>query len=162
MTDISYRIRLKKRDFEVEVQGDKGWVESKFAELTTRKTAIAGVMETTIKDLPETLGEFLDQKGNPERHTDLVAVYAFWLFREEEMNTFNVRDIVSCYKRTRRTKTSNTNMVINQNVATHLFAEVSEKKDGYKAWTITKKGEKYVEQMKGGESNCLKEEQVFG
>lgn len=149
MTDMSYRIRLKNGDFEVEVQGDKDWVESKFTELTTEKAAITGVGETKLEGLPETLGEFLDQKGNPQKHTDLVAVYAFWLFRKEEMNTFNVKDIVSCYGRTRRSKTSNPNMIINQNVGTHLFAEASEKKDTYKAWTITKKGEKYVEQMRG-------------
>jgi len=148
MADMPYRIRLRNGDFEVEVQGDKEWVENKFKELTTEKIAIAGIVETKTTGLPETLGEFLDQKGNPQKHTDVVAVYAFWLFRMEGMESFNVKDIVSCYDRTRRTKPSNPNMIINQNIATHLFAEASEKKDGYKAWVITRKGEEYVDQMK--------------
>jgi hypothetical protein len=148
VTDMPYRIRLKNGDFEVEIQGDKEWVENKFKELMTEKVAIAGVVETKTTGLPETLGEFLDQKGNPQKHTDVVAVYAFWLFRVEGMESFNVKDIVSCYDRTRRTKPSNPNMIINQNVATHLFAEALGKKDGYKAWVITRKGEEYVEQMK--------------
>jgi hypothetical protein len=148
LADILYRIRLRNGDFEVEVQGDKEWVENKFKELTTEKVAIAGIVETKTLGLPETLGEFLDQKGNPQKHTDVTAVYAFWLFRVEGMKSFSAKDIVSCYEKTRRTKPSNANMIINQNVATHLFAEAPEKKDGYKAWVITRKGEEYVSQMK--------------
>jgi hypothetical protein len=148
MADMPYRLRVRKGDFEVDVQGDKEWVETKFKELTTEKVIVPEVAETKITGLPETLGEFLDQKGNPQRHTDVVAVYAFWLFRIEGMESFNVKDIVSCYERTRKPKPSNPNMIINQNVATHLFAEAPEKKDGYKAWIITRKGEEYVMQMK--------------
>lgn len=145
---MSYRIKLRRKDFEVEVQGDKSWVESKFKELTTEKAGVAGLGEIARMSMPETLGEFIDQKGNPDKHTDVVAVYAYWLFKVEGMKSFNVKDIISCYDRTRRPKTSNPNMTINQNVSTHLFAEVPEKKDGYKAWIITRTGEKYVEQMK--------------
>jgi len=150
MTEITYRIKLRKGDFEAEVQGDKLWVESKFKELTTEEISLAE-RETVLKGMPETLGEFLDKKGNPQTHTDVVAIFAYWLFKVEKMESFNVKDIVGCYNRTRRTKTSNPNQIINQNVATHLFAEAMEKKDGYKAWVITKKGEKYVEQMKQSE-----------
>jgi len=148
VTDIPYRIKLKKADFELEVQGDKLWVESKFKELTTKEFSIPGAREAIPKGVPETLGEFLDQKGNPQKHTDVMAVFAYWLFKVEKMESFNVKDIVECYNRTRRTKPSNPNQIINQNVATHLFAEATEKKDGYKAWVITRTGEQYVEQMK--------------
>lgn len=148
MANMPYRIRLRNGDFEVEVQGDKEWVENKFKELTTEKVGIASKLETKITGLPETIGEFLDQKGNPQKHTDVVAVYAFWLFRVEGMKSFNVKDIVSCYDKTRKAKPSNPNMIINQNVATHLFAEAPEKKEGYKAWIITRSGEEYVKQMK--------------
>ena len=148
MSEITYRIKLRRKGFEVEVQGDKSWVESKFKELMTEKAGVAGLGEIAPMGMPETLGEFLDQKGNPEKHTDVVAVYAYWLFKVERMKSFNVKDIASCYDRTRRPKPSNPNMTINQNVATHLFAEALEKKDGYKAWVITRTGEKYVEQMK--------------
>ena len=148
MAEIPYRIKLRKGDFEVEVQGDKSWVESKFKELTTEEVIIPGVREAIPEGMPETLGEFLDQRGNPQKHTDVVAVFAYWLFKVEKMESFNAKDIVECYNRTRKTKPSNPNQIINQNVSTHLFAEATEKKDGYKAWVITRTGEQYVEQMK--------------
>ena len=147
MDDITYRIKLKKRDFEVEVQGDKSWVESTFKELTTGEISITGAKEAMPRGMPETLGEFLDQKGDPQKHTEVVAIFAYWLFNIEKMESFNVKDIVGCYDRTRRTKPSNPNQIVNQNVASHLFAEAEEKKDGYKAWIITRTGEQYVEKM---------------
>lgn len=144
---VTYRLKLKKGDFEVEVQGDKEWVESRFEKLTTEKISIAGIEGVMPRGMPETLGEFLDQKGNPEKHTEVVVAYAYWLFHVEKMESFNVKDIVSCYDRTRKTKPSNPNQMVNQNVARHLFAEAKEKKDGFKAWVITRTGEEYVEQM---------------
>ena len=148
MNNTSYKIKLKRGDFEVEVQGDKLWVESKFKELTTEEISILGAKEAIPRGMPETLGEFLDQKGNPQKHTEVVAVFAYWLFKVEKMESFNIKDIIECYNKTRKTKSSNPNQIINQNVASHLFAEATEKKDGYKAWVITRTGEEYVEQMK--------------
>lgn len=148
MDTNDYKIRVRRGDFEVEIEGDKEWVESKYKELTTVKIAIPPPEATKTGSLPETLGEFLDLKGNPSKHTDSVAVFAYWLFRGDNMATFNVQDILGCYDKTRKVKPSNVNQIINQNVATHLFADAPEKKDGFKAWVITRKGEEYVEQMK--------------
>jgi len=147
VNETLYRIKLKKGDFEVEVQGDKLWVESKFKELTTKEIGFAKARETIPKGMPETIGEFLDQKGNPQKHTEVVAVFAYWLFKVEKMESFNVRDIVECYNKTRKAKPSNPNQIINTNVASYLFAEAEEKKDGYKAWVITRSGEQYVQKM---------------
>jgi len=147
LNDGSYKIKLRKGDFEIEVQGDKDWVESKFEELTTKEISIAVAKVALPKGVPETLGEFLDQKGNPQKHTEVVAVFAYWLFKVEKMESFNVKDIVNCYDKTRQVKTSNPNQIINTNVASHLFAEAKEKKDGYKAWVITRTGEELVEKM---------------
>lgn len=142
-----YKIRIRKGNFEVEVQGDMEWVEKKFEELTTKELSIVET-KALPQGMPETLGEFLDQKGNPQRHTDVVVVFAYWLFKVENMASFNVKDIVDCYDKTRKPKPSNVNQIINNNVANHFFAEAAEKKDGYKAWIITRTGEKYVERMK--------------
>lgn len=148
MSDVNYRIKVRKGDFEVEVQGDKVWVESKFKELTTQGVAVSIAKEVEAKGMPATLGEFLDQKGNPSKHTDSIAVFAYWLFKVEKMESFNVKDIIDCYDKTRKAKPSNPNQMINQNVERHIFAEASAKKDGLKAWVITRTGEEYVEQMK--------------
>lgn len=145
---IEYKIRVKKGDSEVEVQGDKEWVEAKYKELTVEKGAGMTPEFEESKSLPQTLGEFLDERGDPSKHTDSTAVFAYWLFKVEKMQSFNVQDILGCYDKTRKNKPSNVNQIINQNVATHIFAEASEKKDGLKAWIITRTGEGYVEQLK--------------
>jgi hypothetical protein len=148
MSTIEYRISVKRGDFEVEVQGDREWVERKYKELTTERIAIPAPENIKTEEMPGTIGEFLDIKGNPSKHTDSVTVFAYWLFKVEKKATFNVQDILNCYDRTRKAKPSNVNQIVNQNVASHIFAEASEKKDGLKAWVITRKGEEYVEQMK--------------
>jgi len=148
MNDLTYRIKIKKGEYELEVEGDKDWVETKFKELISKEVSIPMAQEVSEKGMPETLGEFLDQKGNPSKHTDSIAVFAYWLFKVEKMESFNVKDITVCYDRTRKPKPSNPNQIINQNVANHIFAEASEQKDGLKAWVITRTGEEYVEQMK--------------
>jgi hypothetical protein len=148
VSDTSYRIKVKQGDLEVEVQGDKDWVERKFKEVTTQEIPISISKEVVPKEMSRTLGEFLDQKGNPSKHTDSVVVFAYWLFKVEKMATFNVQDILDCYNKTRKAKPSNVNQIINQNVASHIFAEAPEKKDSLKAWVITRTGEEYVEQMK--------------
>jgi hypothetical protein len=149
MTTPIYKIRLRKGDFELEVQSnDRDWVETKFQELKKQETVVAKVEALEKRHIPETLGEFLDKKGNPQKHTDRVTVFAYWLFKVEKMELFNVKDIIDCYNKTRIPKPSNPNQIINQNVATHIFAETTEKKDGYKAWVITRTGEQYVEQMR--------------
>jgi len=149
MDETTYKIKVRKGDFEVEVQGDKDWVESKYKELTTVEVVIpAKETEIVLTTMPETLGEFLDEKGNPSKHTDAMVVFAYWLFKREQMESFNVKDITRCYDQTRKAKPSNPNQIINQNVSRHIFAEASAEKDGLKAWVITRTGEEYVERMK--------------
>jgi len=148
MDDISYRIKVKKGDFEVEVQGDRQWVEAKFKELTGKEFQMTMVKKIETESIPDTLGEFVEQKGNPQKHTELVAVFAYWLFKVEEIASFNAKDIIYCYDKTRRVKPKNANQIINTNVRSNLFAEASEKKEGYKAWILTRTGEEFVRKMK--------------
>lgn len=148
MDNITYKIRFRKGDFEAEAQGDREWVETKFKELLSEDFKASLPKELSREGMPDTLGEFLDIKGNPQKHTDVVAVYAYWLFKKEGFQSFNVKDIIDCYDKTRRVKPKNPNQIINVNVSSHLFAEASEKKDGFKAWIITRTGEDHVLNMK--------------
>lgn len=148
MDNMQYRIGLRKGDFQVDVQGDREWVEQKFKELVSEEFKASLPKEMKREALPETLGEFLEAKGNPQKHTDLVAVYACWLFKKEGLQSFNVKDIINCYDKTRRAKPKNTNQIINAGVYSSIFAEVNERKDGLKAWVITKAGEESVAKMK--------------
>jgi hypothetical protein len=148
MDNITYKISFRKGDFQVEVQGDCVWVEKKFKELISEDFKNSLPKEMTKEEFPDTLGEFLDKKGNPKKHTDVIAVYAYWLFRKEGFQSFNAKDIVACYDTTRRPRPKNPNQIINADVQSHIFAEATEKKDGLKAWVVTKTGEEFVDQMK--------------
>lgn len=147
---LNYKIRLRKGEFEVEVQGDRQWVEHKFEELTTDgnegKQAIFAP-SASKKEIPNTLGEFLETKNNPQKHTELVAVYAYWLLKAEKQQSFNVKDILSCYDMTRRAKPKNANQIINADIQANLFAPANESKDGYKAWFLTHTGEEFVKNL---------------
>jgi hypothetical protein len=146
MDDMLYKIKVRKGDFEIEVQGDREWVEAKLKELTREEFQVPLAKMETI-GMPATLVEFLEQKGNPQRHTALVAVFAYWLLKAEKTESFNAKDIVSCYDRTRRVKPTNPNQIINTNVRSNLFAVAKEKKEGYKAWFLTHTGEEFVEKL---------------
>ena len=149
MSESNYRIKYRKGDFEVDVQGDKEWVEEKFAELTSKEIAIAGAkVPPKMEGMPGTLGEFLGAKGNPKKHTDVSAIFAYWLLKIEKIESFNVNDILKCYDQIRKTKPGNINETMNNNVKKHVFAVATEKKESLKAWVITRTGEEHVEQMK--------------
>jgi hypothetical protein len=130
------------------VQGDKAWVESKFEELTSKEIAIVGEKPQKVEGIPETLVEFLESKGNPRKHSDIAAVFAYWVLKVEKEVSFNVKDLSNLYDRTRTTKPANLNDVLYKNIKRHVFAEAKKRKDGYKACVITRKGEEHVEQMK--------------
>jgi hypothetical protein len=148
MNETNYRIRYKKDNFEVEVQGDKDWVEKKFGELTTKEIVVAGAKGKEVEGMPPTLVEFLGVKGNPKKHTDIMAVFAYWLLKVEKMDSFNVNDVLACYDTTKKTKPKNPNQTINNNIGRKVFAEAKEKKDELKAWFITDTGQEHVEKMK--------------
>lgn len=155
MNETDYRIKFRKGDIEIEVQGDKGWVEKKFGELTTKEISIVGAKVPEIEGakvegvaLPSSLVEFLRQKGSPSRHADLVPIFGYWLFHKRDIRVFNRIDIEACYSDARIPESTNTAQIINQVQGIGNFRREEEKKDGKIAWTITPTGEKYVEQMK--------------
>lgn len=145
---MGYRIRVRRGDSEIEVEGDKQWVEDKIKELTSEKTYTPVPVETALQGMPNSLVEFLEVKGNPQKHTELITAFAYWLLKAEKTETFNVRDIISCYEKTRRSKPSNANQIINSNVRYGLFAPATDKKEGYITWFLTRKGEQFIENMK--------------
>lgn len=144
----NYKIRIRKGESEIEVQGDKQWVEQKFKELMSENKQATLAASSSKEDVPTTLGELLEIKNNPQKHTELVAVYAYWLLKAEKQQTFNAKDILTCYDTTRRAKPKNANQIINADIQANLFAPANENKDGYKAWFLTHKGEEFVENLR--------------
>jgi hypothetical protein len=160
MDDANYRIKYKKRDVEIEVQGDKAWVEKKFKELTERKMAIPEAItpeessthstKALAEELPASLVELIKSKGNPSGHTDLALIFSYWLHHKEKMNSYNKIDIENCYSEARITKPTNATDIMNKNQKKgYLMLPTEKLKDGKKAWVITQTGEEYIEQMKG-------------
>lgn len=158
MSEANYRIRYKKRDFEIEVQGDKAWVEEKFEQLKKdilSKATIPGsassqtstpIIEGTT--LTGSLVEFIRKMGNPRGHRNRALLFAYWLFKRENMASYNYMDIEKCFADTRLPKPANTTDVMNKLQAQGLVTTTADK-DGRKAWVITASGEREVEQMKG-------------
>jgi hypothetical protein len=151
MSELNYRIRYRKGDFEVEVQGDKTWVEAKFKELTTPETSprVQLMVKPTAvaEELPESLAEFLNQLGNPSPHSTLVVIFGYWLIHKEKYQSFNIKDIDKCYGDTRITTSANTSQYLNEAQGYGHFKRLDEKKDNLVAWTITPTGDKFVKEQ---------------
>lgn len=154
MNDIIYRIKYKRGEFEVEVQGDKDWVEKKFKELAQQagiekapSVAAMGERAQEGEGLPDSLVDLLLAKGNPSTHTDITMVWSYWLSKKKGLPCYNVNDIEDCYFEARIPRPSNTHQFMNENQGKGLLMPTPEKKDGKKAWIITRTGEEYVEQM---------------
>lgn len=152
MEGLTYKIKLKKDNFEVEVQGDKEWVEKKFAELTSVKGQGEPKHETGSKDIQfektQSLVEFFNSKGNPSGHANITVVCAYWLLKAKKVEFFTSREIEDCYDLLRESKPKNMTDILNGNIEKRWFSEHEDGKDGKKAWEILRSGLEYVEQMK--------------
>ncbi|MEM3580195.1 MAG: hypothetical protein QXH40_04985 [Candidatus Bathyarchaeia archaeon] len=148
MTETSYRFKYKKGDFEIEIQGDKEWVEKKFKEVMGEKIIEPATLIAKVKALPDSLVEFLKIKGDPKEHIDRIIVFSYWLFYKENLKSYNVDDIERCYDETRIAKPTNIHAFMNDLQAKGYLKPAGEK-DGKKAWVVTRTGEEYVEKMGG-------------
>jgi len=147
-----YRLRYRKGDYELELEGDKDWVERIFKEfmesgikkiLPENITARAG----KIEEPPTSLAEFLRSKGDPKEHIDLIIAFSYWLFHVENMESYNVDDIRRCYDKARIPQPRNPTDLMNKLQRKGWLKSAGEK-EGKKAWVITPSGEEYVESMR--------------
>ena len=145
MSEVNYRTRVRKGDFEVEVQGDKEFVLRKYPELAALVTNQAkATPELSSPPGQQSLAEFLREK-NPTSHNDFGIVYAYYLHKSKGYDSYNVDDIDKCYTDSRTQKPKNLNAVMDSNVSRGFLMVADAKKDGKKAWVITRTGEEYVE-----------------
>ncbi|MDP3012902.1 MAG: nucleotidyl transferase AbiEii/AbiGii toxin family protein, partial [Candidatus Subteraquimicrobiales bacterium] len=154
MLESHYSIRYKRGDLEIEVQGDKAFVEGKFKELLDMKPEI--VQKETYVPPPEqslseggkkiSLAEFLGTK-NPKSHGDKILTFGYFLEKNRGYSAFNLNDIEACYKEARLPKTKNFSTYITQLIRDGYLVDAEEKKDNKKAWELTAGGLKYVEEL---------------
>jgi len=162
-SDITYKIKLKIGQNEIEFHGDKDWVEAKLEEFqsilqTTQVQPTSTIqpstlpiiplpVQSTATSLPDSIREFHTQKGSPSKHTDTAMIIAYWLEKYRGTPSYNYVDIENAYGEALISKPSNTSDVMNSNQKKGYLIPAGDK-DGKKAWRLSKSGEEYIEQMK--------------
>ncbi|MHA1875044.1 MAG: hypothetical protein ACTSUC_01205 [Promethearchaeota archaeon] len=158
MTDTNYKIKIKIGQNEIDLEGDKEWVEEKIAEfkqliLSSQVTESADVL-TTQEDgsstqksepMPKTLAQFYREKGEPRKHVDKVIIFAYWLTKVMKRDSYNINDIMRCYDEARIKKPANISDIMNKVNPEYLL--IAPDKENMKAWRISLPGEKYVESL---------------
>lgn len=150
MIESTYVLRYKKGDIEIEVQGDKAFVEEKFKELlnlggqAAEKREKAPAEQITQTEKSMSLSEFMKRR-NPKSHGDKILVFGYYLEKIKGYESFNLDDIEKCYQDARLPKTKNFSLYITRLIRKGYLMDSEQKKDNKKAWKLTKDGIDYVE-----------------
>ncbi|MEN2975166.1 MAG: hypothetical protein ABDH32_06285 [Candidatus Caldarchaeales archaeon] len=147
---ITYRVRLNLNGLEIEIEGDKEFVESKISDLTwidnlSQKLAFIGGKQSSnigIVKVGSSFTEFSSQI-NPQSHPQKVLSIAYYLYSREERD-FTYDDIMNYYEQRRWSKPSNPRDVVSDLIK-EGYIEESSKINGKKAFKILEKGIKYVQ-----------------
>jgi hypothetical protein len=149
---MTHRIRIKRGDFEIEVEGEKEFVEKKFQELIDSSpfpkisqpltSPPKQVFDNTSKTL--SLREFIDQ-FNTKAHMDYILLIAYYLEKYRSQESFTVTEIKGAYSEMRE-KLTNAGPFINQNVKKGYLMEAPSKEGVKKAtYSLTRKGMQFIE-----------------
>jgi hypothetical protein len=88
--------------------------------------------------------EFLMSKSAQSELQKVLAL-AYYLEREEGLESFNVSDLENVLRSAREKIPKNLNDAVNKNIARAFLMEAPDKKDSKKAWYLTSTGERFVE-----------------
>jgi len=92
--------------------------------------------------------EFFLQK-QPKSNADKTLVIGYYLERYRGVSPFNIKDLESGFREAKETPPKNINLAVIKNIRKGYMMEEKEKKDNLKAWTLTIKGERFVENELG-------------
>lgn len=153
MIETHYSIKYKKDDVEIEVHGDKAFVEEKFKELLELKQVISKEIPVSLENKSldaggkkVSLAEFLRTKKT-KSHAEKILAFGYFLDKVKRDSLFNLDDIEACYKEARLPKTKNFSAYIAPLIRDGYLMDAEERKDNKKAWTLTDSGLKYVESL---------------
>lgn len=93
---------------------------------------------------PLSIKEFLKEK-KPKGYTQTALAIGFYFENHEGLSSFNVDDLNGGFRAAKETQPKNLNDTVNFNVSNEHMMECKTKKDGKKAWVLTRAGEDYVE-----------------
>ncbi len=140
--DRDCRIRFRQSDLEIEIEGDRKFVEAYFNKLL-QKFQI-GPFETGEAG-NKLLNQLLEQK-QPPSHSEKVLLFAYYLEKYRKLESFSADDISGCYQETRIPGPRNINDLIRK-LPREYVMEVG-RKGKKKAWRLTRQGIEYVETKK--------------
>lgn len=89
--------------------------------------------------------EFLLTKAF-KSEVEKTLLLAYYLERMEGIPSFNINDVVRVFQAAKEKKPANPSDAVAKNIGRGFVMEISEKKDGKKAWMLTATGERYVEE----------------
>ena len=154
MSETPFKIRVRKGNVEIEIQGSEEFVTKKFAELEEYLEQIIPPAEEKEKideeieeELPDTLPEFLYQKGDPQRFVEKTLVFVYWLKYKKQIDPFNFSDIEECYEESMIPKSKNISRDLRNIIREGLIMRLDEKKEGQIAYRLTRSGIRTIEEM---------------
>lgn len=155
---MSYRIKLRSTGFELELEGDREFVESKLADLSWLEKILdkAGAV-AHVESRPLTSGRkpsFIEFASlmNPRTNGEKVLAIAYYLFKWEDRDV-TYEDIEQYYRRARWPMPGNVRDVMS-NLIREGYMEDAGKIGDRKAFRILQKGIKLIEEavQRGGGS----------
>lgn len=136
------KIHFRQSDLEIEIEGDREFVEAYFNKLLQRLQF--GPSETE-KSGNKALNHLLEEK-QPSSHSDKVLLFGYYLEKYSGLECFCADDISRCYQETRIAGPRNINDLIRK-LPREYVMEVG-RKGKKKAWRLTREGMEYVETRK--------------
>lgn len=149
----TYRIRLNLNGLEIEVEGDKEFVESKISDLSWIDTLSqklqtqAGKQTSSVSRIVSTeakpsFTEF-STEINPQTHLQRILTIAYYLYRFENRD-FTYEDVENFYEQRRWPRPANPRQAVSDLIEEGYIEEAG-KTDGKKNFRILEKGIRYVE-----------------
>lgn len=167
MANTTYRVKLVRADFQLEVDGDRKFVLEMLARFDKLAAAISDKTTGMPRKEPSADGALAaaEQKGiSPgefirqlpfKKHTDVVLAFGYYLEKHSGLKAFSAADVNNCYYEAKMER-SNTSQMIVQNIRRGYLmqakAKGEEKQGGRKLFTLTRTGEEYLQQASKGSS----------
>jgi len=151
---MTYRVRISIGGLEIEIEGDKEFIEERFSDLSWLDKVLEKIKpHESIKE-GELLGEKLSfteyvDELEPETHPQRFLTIAYYLHKQEGRD-MTYDDVKDYYQRVRWPTPKNLSDVMSDLIKDG-FMEEAGKLNGKKAFRILRKGIKYVENKFRGE-----------
>ncbi len=88
--------------------------------------------------------EFILQK-QPKSDVEKTLVIGYYLEHYRGVSPFNAKDLEDGFREAKEIVPRNINQAVIRNIGKGHMMEAKEKKDNLKSWTLTSRGEKFVE-----------------